>query len=97
MQPHLARAGRTIKQIINGAFCLDTPVVLYDDGSVRDVNGTNNTFSSGQEGQCGGGNVQWSHTCARNYERRNHYWFGTSAMDVDDATNTSVSASQGNS
>ena len=97
-QPHLARAGRTIKQIINGAFHLDTPVVLYDDGSVRDVNGTIHTFSSGQECVmlCGGGNVQSSHTCAIGIMKDGTiHWFGTSAMDADDATNTSVSASQG--
>ena len=92
------RTGRTIKQIINGAFHLDQIVVLYDDGSVKDYNGNIHTFSSGQECVmlCGGGNVQSSYTCCIGIMKDGTiHWFGTNGMHADDASSTSVNVGQG--
>ncbi len=92
------RAGRQIKQIINGAFHLDQIVVLYDDGSVKDTQGTINTFSAGKECVmlCGGGNVQSNYTCCIGIMKDGTiHWFGTNGMLADDASNTSVSTAQG--
>ena len=87
------RTGRTIKQIINGAFHLDSIVVLYDDGSVLDAQATYHTFTPGQECVmlCGGGNVQSTYTCCIGIMKDGTIqWFGNNALVADDASNTTV-------